>query len=221
MVEKSEGEAEKALLPVDRRARRTLLKRGFNPKATGEELRTAARLIREDLAASGGREVKDYMSGGLAPLIERCIGPGDEFSVRLLLADSENEIETLAGGPNASPALQLLASRVTATRLHLAWLERHYREEVERYEFAVKAWKVECLDEVSRALNSSRRIMTWPKPYLDIAALDRQMDRAQRRHLEALTALIEAQRLPLPTVQIAAPGGAIVNLADKQINVSR
>lgn len=213
-------ESGRSLLPVDRKARRTLMKRGFSPKATGEELRTAAEVIRAELLLSGGREVKDYMSGGLLSLLERCIGPGDKAAARILLADSESEIEALAGGLNASPALKLLASRVVATRLHLAWLERHYQEEIERYEFAVQAWKRECLDEVTRSLKSSRRVLVRPKPTLDIAALDRQMDRAQRRHTDALAALIDAQRLPLPTVQIAAPGGSIVNLAEKQINVT-
>lgn len=208
------------LLPCERKSRRKLLHRSLNPKATNEELRMAARVLREAPDTTPGySEIKRFMSGGLTAVIAQCVE--DSYEQRLLLADSENEIDRLAGGVNVAPALKLLASCVVASRLHLAMAEAQYRDEKERYEREVLLWQNESLAEAERAMSTRRTPLLRPRPMLNIAALDRQLERAQRRHLEALKALMDAQRLPLPTVQIAAPGGSIVNVADKQINVSR
>jgi hypothetical protein len=176
-----------------------LLERVLEGAATITETRQLLSLFKNDEDFGVG----PYSTDGLHSLIAHCAGSGEgsEQMKKLIHADSLNQIDELCGGPSAPAAIRLLAMRVVTTRLHLADTELIYQELLKKMPEGVSPSVLEARE---------KRVDVYGK----------RVARAQHLYLSAIKALTDAQRLPLPTVQIAAPGGSIVNVAEKQINLS-
>ena len=96
-----------------------------------------------------------------------------------------NALRRKIGGPDPSPLEDLLARRIAA-----CWLQVHYLETI----YAVN---------VENNGLSGR----WSE------SMQRSIDRAQRRYLSAIKALVQVRRLLGPMVQ--------VNIAEKQVNIAQ
>ncbi len=96
-----------------------------------------------------------------------------------------NTLRREIGGPDPSPLEDLLARRIAA-----CWLQVHYLETI----YAVN---------VENNGLSGR----WSE------SMQRSIDRAQRRYLSAIKALVQVRRLLGPMVQ--------VNIAEKQVNIAQ
>jgi hypothetical protein len=162
------------------------------PNPATAPLRAELERIKASQIGVANVSVAEAFSDGLPAVIAR-MGGQDEKQKRvreLIAADAEQEIEQLAG-LNPAPVVRLLASRVVACRLHLACCESNLRQ------------------------NSNGTINMKTAE-----AMDRRIERAQRMYLAAIKALTDAQRLPLRPVWITAPSGAVVNVGEKQVNVT-
>ena len=88
-------------------------------------------------------------------------------------------------GPDPSPLEDLLARRIAACWLHLHHLETIYAQNIENNGLSGR----------------------WSE------SMQRSIDRAQRRYLAAIKALVQVRRLLVPMVQ--------VNIAEKQLNIAQ
>ena len=167
----------------------------LEPGAGPEEFQAAALVLRSDPgAACQGFDSKlgyaaDLIDGGLRLTVRRAAGFDlGKAKVQVSLCAADQEAEELAG-PGASLAVRMLARRAVATKYHLAAVEGRYTTEL-------AAWRAQ-----EKSMHPDR-----------VDYFEKRIERAQRMHLAALKALIEAQRIPLPTVQIATTAGVSVNV---------
>ena len=167
----------------------------LEPGASAEQLHAAALVLRSDPgAARKGFDselgyVSDLIDGGLRLAVRRAAGfDMEQAKTQVMLCAADQEAEELAGW-GASLAVRMLARRAVATKYHLGAIEGRYMLELA------------ASDRLRQPLSDKRREF-----------FEKRIERTQRMHLAALKALIDAQRIPLPTVQIATTAGVSVNV---------